>query len=239
MTTEKESEVLRSPRVSQLAATMAALGGGLLAIATIVGFSLHLAGHVAHATYLSALGVEPDLFPQSADWKVIQGYYAVILQGFKILSEVPWSLVLMLFLGIALAILITSLPSEQPAIHRWLQRQPRWIREIIFALVGSISSLAMLISAASFVLLIAIVPGLIGERSGMERAQEIRASLLKSEPINISEIWRNGQLGQRGVIVAISADLLSIYDFDSKTIRTIDRKGAELRRPLVQEPPRQ
>lgn len=223
------------PLLPQLASTLAALGGGLLAIATIAGFCLHLAGHVAHTAYLSNLGVEPDLYPQGADWKVINGYYAVVLQGFGVLKDFPWGHIFLVFIGAAFLIFVIRLPNESGATLRWLDGRSRLFRESILAMTGSLSAIAMFISASSFVLLIAIVPGLAGELWGKERAQKLHASLLRGDVKDSSELWRNGRLEQSGFVVAISKDLISIYDPKSKIIRTIDRTRTELRQPLSQE----
>lgn len=72
--------------------TLATIAGGLVALATLLGFVLHGCGHVAYSTYLNDWGVQEGLFPQTADWKVVRGYYAIVLQGSQLISDIPGSL---------------------------------------------------------------------------------------------------------------------------------------------------
>ncbi len=72
--------------------TLATIAGALVALATVRGFALHGCAHVAYSTYLSDWGVQEGLFPQTAEWKVLRGYYAVVLQGSQLISDIPWSL---------------------------------------------------------------------------------------------------------------------------------------------------
>lgn len=72
--------------------------GSLAAVTTLAGIVLHGCGHVAYTSYLKAWGVQANLFPQSADWKVVRGYYAVVLQGFGMFSALPWGSIAIAFL---------------------------------------------------------------------------------------------------------------------------------------------
>lgn len=62
--------------------TLATIAGGLVALATLLGFVLHGCGHVAYSTYLNDWGVQEGLFPQ--------GFYPEITDGCK-RAENFWS----------------------------------------------------------------------------------------------------------------------------------------------------
>ncbi|MFA4227918.1 hypothetical protein P2C08_17080 [Xanthomonas perforans] len=90
--------------------------GSLAAMTTLAGVVLHGCGHVAYTTYLDAWGVQADLFPQSTDWKIVNGYYAIVLQGVGILRSVPWRVPITFFLMLWFAIWLYRLPTR-PAIN--------------------------------------------------------------------------------------------------------------------------
>lgn len=84
--------------------------GSIAAMTTLAGILLHGCGHVAYTSYLDKWGVQADLFPQSADWKVIRGYYALVFQGARIIKSVPW-------FALAISVLLLTIPI-------WLYRLP-------------------------------------------------------------------------------------------------------------------
>lgn len=234
MTTTERDDLTPRVRASQVASTLAAFGGGLLAIATIIGFSLHLAGHVANTTYLTSLGLEADLFPQSSEGKIIGGYYALVWQGVGLITDFPWRSVIVLFLLLLLMMLFVRLPDQSPRAQRWLRTKPKWMKELVFALTGSTLSFALVGGAACFMMLIALFPAVIGQAAGQQHAEKTRELIRKMTPASASEIWLGDARKHRGIVVASSPELLAIFDIDTKRMHTIDRRNTELRQNYLQ-----
>lgn len=97
-------------------------------MASIVGILLHGCGHVAYTTYLKSWGIQEGLFPQNSDWKVVRGYYAVVLQSSSMFREFPWSTVLLSTLTLTLGIFILRLPVKGIVeIRVWIEARQAWI----------------------------------------------------------------------------------------------------------------
>lgn len=217
--------------LSQMATTLATIAGAILALATIVGFCLHLSGDVAYSTYLTTLGIQPTLFPQAPDWKIIHGYYVTLLQGLGLLKDVPWGAVLVIFGLLTLAIVIIRIPvKENSELRGWFDRQSFWVKQPIVAALGSTLFLSSAVCVGCCILLLAIVPGLAGEKFGKAKAEETK--LLIQQNAGLSELWRDNQRFSSGHIITSNDGLIAIYDTDLKTMRTLPREGVEIRTPL-------
>jgi len=228
---QTEHAISRSP--SQIASTLATIAGGLLAVATIMGFCLHLSGDVAYSTYLTGVGVQSTSFPQAADWKIIHGYYVTVIQGIRLLGNIPWRIVLTMIGLSTFAIVMMRAPvKENPKPRAWLDRQSYWIREPITTLLGTTVFLAAASSVGCFILLLAIVPGLAAEKYGKAKADEINRLMRHEKAEEMSELWKEDKRLVRGHIITTSDDLIAVYDADLKTVRTLPREGIEIRTPL-------
>jgi len=210
--------------------TLTTIAGGLVAMATLLGFVLHGCGHVAYTTYLQAWGVQEGLFPQTSDWKVVRGYYAIILQGSELIADLPWSTLSAAFAGLAIAIFVANLPSSKSTrFPDWFARRHFLIRESIKAMFGS----ALVLYVAGILIaigtLLALIPGWLGERAGKRQADQELAALALPDARPQSELWRDGELAIAGRIIASSENLVAIYDSKLGTLRVLERGGYEIR----------
>jgi hypothetical protein len=218
-----------------LLSTATSLTGILVASATALGACLHLTGHVAHIKELAGLGVPSDFFPRGVEWTMINGYYAAFLEWTRTLDDMPWGLLTLAFLLLAYGIWFYRLPNldKRPA---WIDRRPKWLREIITALVASGATLAVCFYLLFLVSLVAIVPGYIGESAGQHSAEQ-KIALYRSTPPSKApdELWRDGEPVMRGHVIAVSTEMIAFYDSAQGVSRVVDRKGVELRaRPRTQ-----
>ncbi|MCD9125399.1 hypothetical protein [Luteimonas fraxinea] len=220
-----------SPRRSQstwmnLATSMAAL---LIAVGTLLGICLHLTGHVAHITELRSWGVQSDLFPRPSEWTMINGYYAIFFETTRTLSDMPWALVVTVCLAIAFLILIYRLPPPKKRAPI-LDRFPNWLKSIISAVTLSALWMTTIFYLLLVALMIAIIPAVVGERAGKHSADEALASYRSSKSFaSRAELWRGEELLMQGHIIAVSSDLIALFDTDLDQARTIDRAGIEIR----------
>jgi hypothetical protein len=212
--------------------TLATIAGGLVALATLLGFVLHGCGHVAYSTYLNDWGVQEGLFPQTADWKVVRGYYAIVLQGSQLISDIPWLLVFYAFCGMTIAIFVANLPTVQrTAFHDWFAARPFWVREPVKAMVGSAAVLYVALTMTLIGTLLALIPGWLGERAGHHQALKEREAINNEDGAELpsAELWRDGKKEVSGKIIASSEALVAIYDQDLDLVRTLERTGFEIR----------
>nr|WP_304386899.1 hypothetical protein [Xanthomonas vasicola] len=205
--------------------------GSIAAMTTLAGIVLHGCGHVAYTSYLDAWGVQADLFPQSADWKVVRGYSAIVLQGVGIVRSVPWHAVIILFLLLSFAIWLYRLPTrpESKEFIPFIQKKP-WLKNILSSAALAASVIYMVVMLYLFGLLVAIMPGLAGERAGTQQATKEKQQLLGPISKVETELWEDGKPKIRGHIIASSSELIAIYDIDLHQVRTLSRGDWEIRR---------
>ncbi|MCC8487600.1 hypothetical protein VDG62_06255 [Xanthomonas campestris pv. raphani] len=228
-----KTERVISQSLSQTASTLATIAGGLLAVATIMGFCLHLSGDVAYSTYLTGVGVQPTSFPQAADWKIIHGYYVTVVQGIRLLGNIPWRIVLTMIGLSTFAIVMMRAPvKENPQLRAWLQRQSYWVRESIITLIGMTVFLSAAAGAGCFILILAIVPGLAAEKYGKAKADDTNQLMQHEKAEEMTELWKEDKRLLRGHVITTNNDLIAVYDADLKTTRTLLRDGIEIRTPL-------
>ncbi|WP_235872531.1 hypothetical protein [Pseudoxanthomonas winnipegensis] len=205
--------------------------GSIAAMTTLAGILLHGCGHVAYTSYLDTWGVQADLFPQSADWKVIRGYYALVFQGARIIKSVPWSALAISVLLLTIPIWLYRLPARPKSrpYKPFIEKRP-WLRELLSSTAISVAVVYLILTAYFVVLLIAIIPGLIGERAGVEQATKEELRLLGPISRIETELWRGGERRIRGHIIASNSELIAIYDVDLHQVRTMSRGDFEIRR---------
>ncbi|UHH09204.1 hypothetical protein LU699_12990 [Luteimonas fraxinea] len=201
----------------------------VVAVGTLLGFCLHLTGHVAHITDLGNWGVQSDLFPRPAEWTIINGYYAIFSETARTLSDMPWSLIVTVCLAIAFAILVHRLPAPK---KRALitDRLPNWLKNTIAAIALSALWMTAIFYLLLIVLMIAIIPAAVGQRAGEDTAAQNLARYRSSENLtDPDELWRGGELLMQGHIIAASTDLVALFDTELDQVRIIDRAGIEIR----------
>lgn len=220
--------------LNALLSAAASTTGILLAFGTVLGVCLHLTGHVAHISQLGDWGVPSDLFPRGVEWTMINGYYAVFREWTRTIKDMPWGLLAIACLLLTFWIWLYRLPTREkrPA---WVDRLPKWLRDILLALVASAATITAGFYLLFLVSLIAIVPGFIGERAGQDAARE-DLKRFQSTPIADApaELWRQDKPLMRGHVIAVSTELIAFYDSAQARVRVVDREGIELRsRPRV------
>ncbi|HEL3782739.1 TPA: hypothetical protein UM046_000475 [Stenotrophomonas maltophilia] len=234
--TESISSTPPSPtslRASRLANLLPTLAGGVLTVATIVGFALHFAGEVAYSTYLSHMGIQPSSFPQAADWKIIHGLFVALDQSTWFVEYMPLKRIAVVLMIVTLPLVVAGAPAKQnPGLRHWLMGIPYWVRQpfvVYFFLVAVLASAAAI---GSLLLLSSTMPGVVGERFGASEAAEHVERLERGKFKAISELWKDDQRQMRGEIIVTGVDLIAVYDMDSMTMRTISRDGIEVRARL-------
>lgn len=201
----------------------------LIAVGTLLGACLHLTGHVAHITELRSLGVPSDLFPRAVEWTMIHGYYAIYFEAARALGNMPWVLLGMICLAIAFAIWINRLPQPRKRAL-FFDRLPSWLKNIVSAVFLSALWMTTIFYLLLVALMITIIPALVGERAGKHSATEALASYRSSERLaDRAELWCNGELLLQGHIIAVSSDLIALFDTELDQVRVVGKAGIEIR----------
>ncbi|MBD7952731.1 hypothetical protein H9654_00805 [Stenotrophomonas sp. Sa5BUN4] len=205
--------------------------GAMAALATIIGFVFHGCGHVEDVTYLRQWGIGDGVFERSADWKIVNGYYAVILQGLGVFSAIPWGLGAVVFVMLAVGFLLLRLPSREPPqwSTRCIAALPGWLKLISRSMALSAAAIYLMITVFTCVLLLSALPGIIGERSGKERAALHKAALQSVADDEFDELWEGGERIAYGVMIASSPTRYAIYDHNLKAVRVVSSSDVELR----------
>lgn len=211
--------------------SLTALLGSVVAATTLAGILLHGCGHVAYTSYLKAWGLQPELFPQSTDWKIVRGYYVIVLQGIGLIHSTPWIALIGAFFALWFAIWLFQKPSNQSRsglLDQFTERYPG-LRDIVTS--GQLAAIGIYLTITFFLfgLLMATMPGLIGERAGKQDAAREKSQLLGPVERGESELWDGKELKMRGHIIASSPELIAIYDTNLHQVRTLSRGSIEIR----------
>ncbi|WP_274514641.1 hypothetical protein [Xanthomonas campestris] len=102
-----------------------------------------------------------------------------------------------------------------------------WIFFSSFALGAFVIYLIVLFYLVG--LLVAIIPGLVRERAGVEQATKEKRLLIGAVSSAETELWEEGERKIRGHIIASSSELIAIYDIDLHRVRTMSRGSFEIR----------
>ncbi len=217
---------------ARLAKLFPVLAGGALTVATMVGFALHFAGEVAYSTYLTQMGLQSSSFPQATDWKIIHGLFVALDQSMWFAGDIPLTRIAVILIIVTFPLVIAGAPIKQNrALRNRLMKIPYWARQpfvVYFFLTAVLASAA---AGGSLLILGSTLPGIVGERFGALEAGSHLERLESGEFKAVSELWKDGQRLVQGEIIVTSADLIALYDMDSKTMRTIPREGIEVRAP--------
>ncbi|WLA10133.1 hypothetical protein MO328_08560 [Xanthomonas translucens] len=145
--------------------------GSIAAMTTLAGIVLHGCGHVAYTSYLNAWGVQADLFPQSTDWKVIRGYYAVVLEGIGVIHSVPWLVLLLAFFLLWLAVWVYRFPARPTKGVRMKEFGRRHPSIMLVLSSGGIAASGIYLATTLFFvgLFVSVLPGFVGEHAGKKK----------------------------------------------------------------------
>jgi hypothetical protein len=243
MTTMRHIEIVRSKRStpspedanktsSKRSWSITTLIGSIAAMTTLAGIVLHGCGHVAYTSYLNAWGVQADLFPQSTDWKVIRGYYAVVLEGIGVIHSVPWLVLLLAFFLLWLAVWVYRFPARPTKGVRMKEFGRRHPSIMLVLSSGGIAASGIYLATTLFFvgLFVSVLPGFVGEHAGKKEASAEQLRLLGPVSRGDTELWEKGERKIRGHIIASSSELIAIYDIDLHQVRTLSRGDWEIRR---------
>ncbi|MBN8499526.1 MAG: hypothetical protein J0M19_00010 [Sphingomonadales bacterium] len=205
----------------------------LLGTATLLGFCLHLIGHVDDVTYLADMGMQPDLVPQTAESKIILGYGAIITQGANLLLAPPIGVTTSIFVAVTIATLVSQVAGKrEPPFKAWFNRRKRWIQSLISSSFASLFGMIMVAAFGVALLVVGIVPASVGVSSGKERAKKMGERIAAKAPEHRSELWRGEKREARGYIISINDERIAIYDIDIDALRVFPRDGLEVRSAL-------
>lgn len=212
------------------------------AVATAVGgVTLHLMGYVADQTYLSRMGVNPDMFPRGTDWLVFNGYFAYFDRLVYMLNAG----LLRYWYAVAFVVLVPptyftlerlapKLSREQPKALRWfLARCPR-----LCSYIGSLLKAGLVALTVFYFVMAASLVMLIPAAGGQAAGKDLAANSLKRFETGCdtskacSDITADGVRIGRGYIVAASEGRVAY--FDPELQQTVTRESHGL---LITTPP--
>jgi hypothetical protein len=212
----------------------------LAAVGISAGGLLHLIGAATHRTYLSALRVDPGLFPKAADWTVINGYYATIDRfaaafGFIMSKATPAFFAVALIAGYAFAVqqfgqFIERKTSGKRLPPSWLVG---WRGDMMKALLGTtIVSGAIPLALVAFILFMA-APVAIGESAGLEAARRDidrfkRGCDAATERTGCVELRKGTDVLVHGFPIESTDSHIAVFDVQTQRARAIERAGTGL-----------
>lgn len=224
---------LRTSRLMNLNFSMVlSLLASVVAAGTV---TLHLIGDLRHKYYLQHWGVEDGLFPKTADWILINGYYGVVDRFFSIviaiLSNLHWLAIASIILGLYIYILLkpnTGRPFKAPL---WILKLPEWMQRLfrqmlLTTLFVSTVPLALLIFTAFMA-----VPAAFGETAGkaaaIAHASEIQKGCNQSK-IPCTELKLGQETIAKGYVLDSSLSHIAIFDVDQQRARVLPLDKLEL-----------
>lgn len=204
--------------------TALSLVTALVAAGTV---ALHLIGHVKHRQYLKHWGIDAGLFPKSADWTVINGYYGIVDRFVAILiamlGNLHWLAAAAIILGVYVFILLSpaGISDEAPA---WLLRQSAWRRRLIRQML--LTALFVSVVPCALFLLIAFmaVPAALGETAGRAAAENEAAEYRKgcqTSKIACVELKRGGEVIATGFVLDSSPSHIAIFEAHDQRSRVL------------------
>lgn len=227
----------RAERMTSILTRLTALGAIL---ASIGGVVLHISGTAAQRGYLRAFSVDPDAFPRSADWILLNGYFSILdLASIIVVNMLtPIGLVVLIAMTGIVAIYRWKPKSDGPPqlLLRLAALMPGWLKQFLFNVSVAYLAQAVIFITVAVAVLVAIVPWATGESYGVRAAKEDIARYKKGcHAVQCSELWRGTQKMADGWIVASSPTHLAFYDAARSTVRLIERQGVEILSPVLQE----
>jgi hypothetical protein len=218
--------------ISNRTATWSTLAKLFAIVAAVGGVSLHLMGYVTHRTYLTSLGVDPGLFPKSADWLVINGYYTLADRFMVVFRAAAsgWGKIVLAMLGVALYMfcvqqLAKIVKASSPP--NWLQRT--WLKELLQNLLASgllflVAPLTILVS-----MLFILLPAVLGESAGKDFAARDLARYNKgcAATLACAEVRRDGQILASGFLIDSSELHIVIYDVALNRAHAFERANTD------------
>lgn len=197
--------------------------------------TLHLIGDVRHRQYLKYWGIDAGLFPKTADWILINGYYGVVDRFVAILiamvGNLHWLAAAAVILGVYIFILLlpgSGAPGEAPA---WLLRQPEWRRRLIRQML--LTGLFVSVVPCALFLLTAfmVVPAALGETAGKAAAENEASEYRKGcQTSKIPCVELKGEVGviSTGFVLDSSPSHIAIFDAQLQRSRVLALEKLEV-----------
>ncbi|QNP48150.1 hypothetical protein [Diaphorobacter aerolatus] len=240
--TEESIKISNRRRIALSWPTALSLLTALVAAGTV---TLHLIGDVRHRQYLKYWNVDAGLFPKTADWILINGYYGVVDRFIYILAAVfdnlYWLFIATIISGLYLFILLSPTAGASGEAPAWLLRQPEWRRRLIRQML--LTALFMSVMPCALFLLTAfmVVPAALGETAGKAAAESDLAEYMKgcqTSKIPCVELQREGTTIATGFVLDSSPSHIAIFDAQAQRGRVLALEKIEVlssRAPSLKE----
>lgn len=241
---DQSSNVSASPaKQKEYAFPWASLAKILATVGTVGGLLLHLVGHIAHESYLTAWGIDPGLFPKPVDDIVMTGYLAVMDRSVSILTVLETEGRKLFWPGIALTayvyvILRLSRSDKREKTLRVLQRVPHWTSDLAKSLVATAIVLAGFPVALVLALMFMMIPAVFGDTFGHSLAEKEYKAYLSGCKQSIRnnkcfELRKDGKSLAHGFLIDSSQTHIALFDINEMRARALERAGTEF---LAYEP---
>lgn len=196
--------------------TALSLFTALVAAGTV---TLHLIGDVSHRQYLKYWGIDAGLFPKTADWILINGYYGVVDRFITILiamlGNVHWLAAAAVILGVYVFILLSPASGASGDASAWLLRQPEWRRRLIRQMLLTALFVGVVPCALFLLTAFMAVPATLGETAGRAAAENEASEYRKgcqSSKIPCVELKGEGGVISTGFVLDSSPSHIAIFD---------------------------
>jgi hypothetical protein len=205
--------------------TVLSLFTALVAAGTV---TLHLIGDVRHRQYLKHWGIDAGLFPKSADWVLINGYYGVVDRFVAILiamlGNLHWLAAATLILGVYVFILLSPANGASEEAPAWLLRQPPWRRRLIREMLLTALFVSVVPCALFLLTAFMAVPAALGEIAGKAAAENEASEYRKgcqTSKIACVELKRDGEVIATGFVLDSSLSHIAIFEAHEQRSRIL------------------
>ena len=197
---------------------------------------LHAIGSIRHNVFLAQFGMDADLFPKSADWLMLYGFYGVFNRanwGLIFLRQHwYWLPVVWIALGLYLFVLKTPVGEGEPGpFTLWLKRKGAWAKRLLLSLILSWLAVWVSIVALLLVWLATVFIGVVGETAGLataEMAKEDYAKGCEKSKSKCVVLLKGGQTVASGYVLDSSVSHIAIFDPEERDARSLPREGTEV-----------
>jgi len=197
---------------------------------------LHAIGSIRHNVFLAQFGMDADLFPKSADWLMLYGFYGVFNRanwGLIFLRQHwYWLAVVWIALGLYLFVLKTPVGEGEPGpITLWLKRKGAWAKRLILSLILSWLAVWVSVFALLVVWMATVFIGIVGEAAGLATAQSAKEDYAKGCEKSKSKcvVLKKGDLPiASGYVLDSSVNHIAILDPKEREVRSLTREGTEV-----------
>lgn len=205
--------------------TALSLFTALVAAGTV---TLHLIGDVRHRHYLKHWGIDAGLFPKSADWVLINGYYGVVDRFVAILiamlGNLHWLAAAVLILGVYVFMLLSPTSGASDETPGWLLRQPAWRRRLIRQMLLTALFVSVVPCALFLLTAFMAVPAALGETAGKAAAENEASEYRKGcqvSKIACVDLKRDGEVIATGFVLDSSVSHIAIFEAHEQRSRVL------------------